>query len=60
MIENYSIFGGLPLVATMKTDEQKSKYLSDQIEKVYLKDIIKRNNIKSENRKRNKNRNELL
>lgn len=44
--EQYSIFGGLPLVTLMRDNEQKSKYLIDQFEKVYLKDIIIHNRLK--------------
>lgn len=44
--EQYSMFGGLPLVALMSNNEQKSKYLITQLEKVYLKDIITRNGLK--------------
>ena len=44
--EQYSIYGGLPLILSMKTDEQKTKHLTDQLEKVYLKDIIKRNGLR--------------
>ncbi|WP_255594381.1 ATP-binding protein [Bulleidia sp. zg-1013] len=38
----YVTYGGLPLVATMKTDEQKIKYLKNLFEETYLKDIKER------------------
>lgn len=41
----YAMYGGLPLVATMKTDEQKIKYLENLFEETYLKDIKERYNI---------------
>lgn len=44
--EKYSMFGGLPLLFSMKTDEQKSKHLISQAEKVYIKDVIKRNGLR--------------
>ncbi len=44
--EQYSFFGGLPLVALMSNNEQKSKHLINQLEKVYLKDVIVRNHLK--------------
>lgn len=44
--EQYSVYGGLPLLLSMKTDEQKSKHLISQLEKVYLKDVIKRNGLR--------------
>ncbi len=46
--EQYSMFGGLPLVAIMNSNEQKSKHLISQLEKVYLKDVIVRNHLKAD------------
>lgn len=42
---DYVTYGGLPLVATMKSEEQKINYLSKLFEETYIKDIIERNNI---------------
>lgn len=44
--EEYTMFGGLPQLFSMKTDEQKSKHLINQVEKVYIRDIIKRNGVR--------------
>ena len=41
----YVMHGGMPLAATMRTDEQKMKYLKSLFEEVYLKDIIERNHV---------------
>ena len=41
----YILYGGLPLILSKKTDEEKSKYLKDLFEQTYIKDIIERNNI---------------
>lgn len=41
----YVIYGGLPLIATMKTEEQKVGYLTRLFEETYLKDIIERHHI---------------
>lgn len=41
----YVTYGGLPLAATMKTDEQKSQYLSTLFDETYIKDIVERNHI---------------
>lgn len=41
----YMTYGGLPLVLSKKTDEEKSQYLKEQFEKNYLTDIIERNAI---------------
>jgi len=38
-------YGGLPLTVTMKTEEQKTNYLSTLFEETYIKDIIERNRI---------------
>lgn len=43
--EQYSMYGGLPLTLSMQTNEQKSKHLSEQMQRVYIRDIIKRNNL---------------
>lgn len=44
-LSEYMVYGGLPLVATMKSDEQKVKYLENLFEETYLKDIKERYNI---------------
>ena len=41
----YTLYGGLPLTVTMKTDEQKVSYLTRLFEETYLKDIIERHHI---------------
>lgn len=41
----YVLYGGLPLILSKKTDEEKSKYLKELFEQTYIKDIIERNNI---------------
>ncbi len=46
--DDYMIYGGLPAAALMKTDEQKAHYLMTQMTNVYLKDIVERNNLKSD------------
>ena len=41
----YILYGGLPLILSKKSDEEKSKYLKDLFEQTYIKDIVERNNI---------------
>lgn len=41
----YVVYGGLPLVATMRTDEPKIHYLTNLFTETYLKDIIERYHI---------------
>jgi len=43
--QDYIRYGGMPLVLSMASDEQKSRYLKDLLELTYFKDIIERNNI---------------
>lgn len=43
--DDYSVYGGLPAVALMATEEQKSTYLISQMNGLYLKDIINRHNL---------------
>ena len=42
---DYLMYGGLPLTITMKTEEQKIKYLTTLFEETYIKDIRDRNRI---------------
>lgn len=44
---DYYTYGGLPLVATMKTHKEKSDYLDNLFSKVYLTDVIDRYNIRN-------------
>lgn len=43
--DEYSVYGGLPAVVLMTTEEQKSTYLISQMKNLYLKDIINRYNL---------------
>ena len=38
----YVMFGGLPALRAMRTDEQKMRYLTNLFSEVYLKDVIAR------------------
>jgi predicted AAA+ superfamily ATPase len=40
--DDYSIFGGLPAIALMPTEEQKTNYLISQMQNLYLRDIKNR------------------
>ena len=46
-LDEYMIYGGLPAVVKMQTDEQKINYLQ-QIKNVYLRDIVSRYNLASD------------
>lgn len=42
---DYYTYGGMPLVLTKKTHEEKSKYLRDLFAKTYLTDVLERHKI---------------
>ena len=42
---DYIMYGGLPLILSMKTEEQKVEYLTRLFEETYIKDIRERNRI---------------
>lgn len=46
--DDYSIYGGLPAVALMATDEQKAQYLISQMNNLYLRDIKNRYSLKDD------------
>lgn len=46
--DEYSVYGGLPAIANLKTEEQKTRYLMTQMDNIYLKDIIKRYNLQTD------------
>lgn len=41
----YVTYGGMPLILSKKTDEEKSQYLKELFEQTYVTDIVERNNI---------------
>ena len=45
----YFNYGGLPLILSCKTSQQKVQYLSDVLENVYLRDVIERNHLRGNN-----------
>lgn len=45
---DYLIYGGLPRILALKTEQQKSKYLTDLFKETYLKDIVDRNHLRGE------------
>lgn len=46
--DDYSVYGGLPAVALMATEEQKSQYLILQMRNLYLRDIKNRYSLQNE------------
>ena len=45
--DDYLVYGGLPLVLTMKEPEDKTEYLNSLFQKVYISDIIERHNVRN-------------
>lgn len=46
--DDYSVYGGLPAVALMPTEEQKSQYLISQMQNLYIRDIRNRYGLQDE------------
>ena len=46
--KDYYTYGGLPLVLMRDDEEMKAEYLTTQLRKVYISDIVDRNQIKNE------------
>lgn len=44
----YCTYGGMPLVLSFETHEEKSKYLKDLFTKTYIKDVIERHDIRND------------
>lgn len=45
--DDYLVYGGLPLVATMDDPEDKAEYLTSLFETVYLSDILERHHVRN-------------
>ncbi len=46
--EEYMRYGGLPMIPSLKTEKQKSDYLKSIFDNVYIKDVIDRNRLQSQ------------
>ena len=46
--EEYMIYGGLPVIPSLKSEKQKSDYLKNIFTNVYIKDVVDRNKLKNE------------
>ncbi len=47
-LSEYFTYGGMPLVMSMKTHEDKSKYLRDLFSKTYMSDVLEHNSISND------------
>lgn len=46
--QDYYAYGGMPVVTTLKTHEEKSRYLRDLFSRTYIKDVLERHKIMNE------------
>lgn len=46
--QDYYTYGGMPVVTTLNTHEEKSRYLRDLFSRTYLKDVLERHKILNE------------
>lgn len=44
----YFTYGGMPMILSKKTHEEKSKYLKDLFSKTYITDVLEHNSLKNE------------
>ena len=44
----YSMFGGMPYLLSLNSNEEKSEYLKRLLDKVYISDVIERNGMKKD------------
>ena len=47
-LDEYINYGGLPLITTFKTREEKIDYLNYQKDNVYINDVVERNDIRND------------
>lgn len=47
-LDDYMIYGGLPAAALMKSSEQKMSYLKTQLKNLFIKDIVNRHHLGSD------------
>ena len=45
--EHYIVYGGMPYIYSLKSDEEKNQYLTDLFRETYIKDILERNNVQN-------------
>lgn len=46
--DEYSTYGGLPLLLSKKSDSEKIAYLKDVLSNTYIKDVVERNHLKGD------------
>lgn len=46
--EHYTVYGGMPYIYSLQSNEEKNQYLKDLFQETYIKDVLERNNIQNE------------
>lgn len=46
--DEYSTYGGMPMLLGLETDEEKAEYLNNLFKNTYIRDIIERNNLRGD------------
>ena len=46
--DEYSTYGGMPMLLGIETDEEKAEYLNNLFKNTYIRDIIERNNLRGD------------
>ena len=46
--QDYYTYGGMPVITTLATHEEKSRYLNNLVEQTYIKDVLERHKIQNE------------
>lgn len=46
--QDYYTYGGMPLVTSLESHEEKSRYLRDLFDRTYIKDVLERHEIKND------------
>ena len=46
--QDYYTYGGMPLATSLKSHEEKSRYLKDLFDQTYVKDVLERHEIKND------------
>ncbi len=46
--DEYSTYGGMPMLLGLETDEEKAEYLINLFKNTYIRDIIERNNLRGD------------
>lgn len=46
--QDYYTYGGMPFATSLETHEEKSRYLKDLFDRIYIKDVLERHKIRND------------